>query len=88
MREHVEEIVGLGQCAPCGHIPFTARARSVFDRSLREALELGHDYLGTEHILLGLVGEAEGGDVAAQALKVFGADGNTVRQQVVALLSG
>src|SRR5690606_3022470 len=69
-----------------GHIPFTPRAKKVLELSLREALQLGHNYIGTEHILLGLIREGEG--VAAQVLQKLGADLNRVRQQVIQLLSG
>ena len=69
-----------------GHIPFTPRAKKVLELSLREALQLGHNYIGTEHILLGLIREGEG--VAAQVLVKLGADLNRVRQQVIQLLSG
>ncbi len=86
MREQVEEIIGQGQTAPAGHIPFTPRAKKVLELSLREALQLGHNYIGTEHILLGLIREGEG--VAAQVLQKLGADLNRVRQQVIQLLSG
>ena len=86
MRQQVEEIIGQGQQAPCGHIPFTPRAKKVLELSLREALQLGHNYIGTEHILLGLIREGEG--VAAQVLVKLGADLNRVRQQVIQLLSG
>src|SRR5205814_1162114 len=79
-------IIGQGQQAPSGHIPFTPRAKKVLELSLREALQLGHNYIGTEHILLGLIREGEG--VAAQVLVKLGADLNRVRQQVVQLLSG
>jgi ATP-dependent Clp protease ATP-binding subunit ClpC len=82
----VEEIIGQGQQAPSGHIPFTPRAKKVLELSLREALQLGHNYIGTEHILLGLIREGEG--VAAQVLVKLGADLNRVRQQVIQLLSG
>src|SRR6266576_2061026 len=82
----VEEIIGQGQQAPSGHIPFTPRAKKVLELSLREALQLGHNYIGTEHILLGLIREGEG--VAAQVLQKLGADLNRVRQQVIQLLSG
>jgi ATP-dependent Clp protease ATP-binding subunit ClpC len=82
----VEEIIGQGQSAPTGHIPFTPRAKKVLELSLREALQLGHNYIGTEHILLGLIREGEG--VAAQVLQKLGADLNRVRQQVIQLLSG
>ncbi len=86
VREQVEEIIGQGQTAPAGHIPFTPRAKKVLELSLREALQLGHNYIGTEHILLGLIREGEG--VAAQVLQKLGADLNRVRQQVIQLLSG
>ena len=59
VREQVEEIIGQGQQAPSGHIPFTPRAKKVLELSLREALQLGHNYIGTEHILLGLIREGE-----------------------------
>ena len=86
VREQVEEIIGQGQTAPAGHIPFTPRAKKVLELSLREALQLGHNYIGTEHILLGLIREGEG--VAAQVLQKLGADLNRVRTQVIQLLSG
>jgi len=86
VRQQVEEIIGQGQQAPSGHIPFTPRAKKVLELSLREALQLGHNYIGTEHILLGLIREGEG--VAAQVLIKLGADLNRVRQQVLQLLSG
>ncbi|MFK4082668.1 ATP-dependent Clp protease ATP-binding subunit [Kribbella sp. NPDC020789] len=86
VRSQVEEIIGQGQQAPSGHIPFTPRAKKVLELSLREALQLGHNYIGTEHILLGLIREGEG--VAAQVLVKLGADLNKVRQQVIQLLSG
>ncbi|NQD90394.1 AAA family ATPase, partial [Paenarthrobacter sp. CM16] len=86
VREQVQEIIGQGQQAPSGHIPFTPRAKKVLELSLREALQLGHNYIGTEHILLGLIREGEG--VAAQVLVKLGADLNRVRQQVIQLLSG
>ncbi|HEX7355566.1 MAG TPA: ATP-dependent Clp protease ATP-binding subunit [Mycobacteriales bacterium] len=86
VRSQVEEIIGQGQQAPAGHIPFTPRAKKVLELSLREALQLGHNYIGTEHILLGLIREGEG--VAAQVLVKLGADLNRVRQQVIQLLSG
>src|SRR5687767_13221705 len=86
VRQQVEEIIGQGQSAPTGHIPFTPRAKKVLELSLREALQLGHNYIGTEHILLGLIREGEG--VAAQVLVKLGADLNRVRQQVIQLLSG
>src|SRR4030088_1193785 len=86
VRQQVEEIIGRGQQAPSGHIPFTPRAKKVLELSLRESLQLGHDYIGTEHILLGLLREGEG--VAAQVLVRLGADLNRVRQQVLNLLAG
>jgi ATP-dependent Clp protease ATP-binding subunit ClpC len=86
VRQQVEEIIGQGQQAPSGHIPFTPRAKKVLELSLREALQLGHSYIGTEHILLGLIREGEG--VAAQVLVKLGADLNRVRQQALQLLSG
>ncbi|MDP5227005.1 MULTISPECIES: ATP-dependent Clp protease ATP-binding subunit [Arthrobacter] len=86
VREQVQEIIGQGQQAPSGHIPFTPRAKKVLELSLREALQLGHNYIGTEHILLGLIREGEG--VAAQVLVKLGADLSKVRQQVNQLLTG
>ncbi|MFZ1374647.1 MAG: ATP-dependent Clp protease ATP-binding subunit [Nostocoides sp.] len=86
VREQVQQIIGQGQQAPSGHIPFTPRAKKVLELSLREALQLGHNYIGTEHILLGLIREGEG--VAAQVLVKLGADLNRVRQQVIQLISG
>jgi hypothetical protein len=87
-RQQVEEIRGKGEQVPSGHIPFTPRAKKVLELSLREALQLGHNYVGTEHILLGLIREGEG--VAAQVLTQdpFRLDLNLVRQQVIQLLSG
>jgi ATP-dependent Clp protease ATP-binding subunit ClpA len=85
VRAQVEEIIGQGQSAPVGHIPFTPRAKKVFELSLREALQLGHNYMGTEHLLLGLIREGEG--VAAQVLVKLGSDLPRVRQQVLQLLS-
>ncbi|MFT4744905.1 MAG: ATP-dependent Clp protease ATP-binding subunit ClpC [Nitriliruptoraceae bacterium] len=86
VRDQVQDIIGKGQTAPAGHIPFTPRAKKVLELSLREALQLGHNYIGTEHILLGLIREGEG--VAAQVLQKLGADLQRVRQQVIQLLSG
>jgi len=86
VRKQVEEIIGQGTQSPSGHIPFTPRAKKVLELSLREALQLGHNYIGTEHILLGLIREGEG--VAAQVLVKLGADLSRVRQQVIQLLSG
>jgi ATP-dependent Clp protease ATP-binding subunit ClpC len=86
VREKVEETIGLSGSAPSGSPPFTPRAKKVLELSLREALQLGHNYIGTEHMLLGLVREGEG--VAAQVLVSLGADLSRVRQQVIQLLSG
>jgi ATP-dependent Clp protease ATP-binding subunit ClpA len=86
VRQQVQEIIGRGQQAPSRHIPFTPRAKKVMELSLREAQQLGHNYIGTEHILLGLIREGEG--VAAQVLVRLGADLNRVRQQVIQLLHG
>ncbi len=82
-RQQVREIVGPGQQAPSGHIPFTARAKKILELSLREALQLGHNYIGTEHILLGLIREGDG--VALQVLAGLGADLSLLRQQVLQL---
>ena len=86
VRQQVEEIIGRGQQTPPGHIPFTPRAKQVLELSLRGALRLGYDYVGTEHILLGLIREGDG--VAAQVLVRLGADLNRVDQQVIQLLHG
>jgi ATP-dependent Clp protease ATP-binding subunit ClpC len=80
----VQEIIGQGQHAPSGHIPFTPRAKKVLELAQSESKALGHDYIGTEHILLGLIREGDG--VAAQVLVKLGADLNRVRQQVIQLL--
>jgi hypothetical protein len=85
VRGEVTEIVGKGAEHPSGHIPFTPRAKKVLELSLREALQFGHNYIGTEHILLGLIREGEG--VAAQVLVKLGASFDRVRQQVVQLLA-
>ena len=85
-REQVQEAIGQGSQAPTGHIPFTPRAKKVLELSLREALQLGHNYIGTEHILLGLIREGEG--TAAQVLESLGADPQAVRQEVIQLISG
>jgi ATP-dependent Clp protease ATP-binding subunit ClpC len=85
-RQRVEEIIGTGGGMPTGHIPFTPRAKKVLELSLREALQLGHNYIGTEHILLGLVREGDG--VGAQVLVGLGADLITVRREVVSLVHG
>ncbi len=86
VRQQVEEIIGRGEEAPQGHIPFTPRAKKVLELSLRESKQLGHNYIGTEHILLGLIREGDG--VAAQVLVKLGADRKRVRQQVIQLLHG
>jgi ATP-dependent Clp protease ATP-binding subunit ClpC len=86
VRQQVEEIIGRGQEAPSGPVPFTPRAKKVLELSLRESLQLGHNYIGTEHILLGLLREGDG--VAAQVLVRLGADLDRVRQQVIQLLHG
>jgi ATP-dependent Clp protease ATP-binding subunit ClpA len=86
VRQQVGEIIGHGTESESGHIPFTPRAKKVLELSLRESTMLGHNYIGTEHILLGLVREGEG--VAAQVLVNLGADLNRVRQAVVKLLQG
>ncbi len=86
VRSQVESIIGKGTSEPTGHIPFTPRAKKVLELSLREALQLGHNYIGTEHILLGLIREGEG--VAARVLLNLGADLSRVRNQVIQLLSG
>ena len=86
VRQQVREIIGQGQQAPSGHIPFTPRAKRVLELSLREARQLGHTYIGSEHILLGLIREGEG--VAVQVLVKLGADLNRLRQQVIQLLHG
>jgi hypothetical protein len=86
VRQQVEEIIGRGKHTPSGHIPFTPRAKKVLELSLRESLQLGHNYIGTEHILLGLIREGEG--VAAQVLVRLGADLNRVRNQVIVVLHG
>jgi hypothetical protein len=86
VRQQVEQIIGRGEQAPSGHIPFTPRAKKVLELSLRESQQLGHDYIGTEHLLLGLIREGEG--IAAQVLVRLGADLDRVRQQVIQLLHG
>jgi len=86
VRGAIQEMIGEGHRTPTGHIPFTPRAKKVLELSLREALQLGHNYIGTEHILLGLVREGEG--VAAQVLEKYGASVDRVRHTVIELLSG
>ena len=83
-REQVAEIVGRGQQAPSGHIPFTPRAKKVLELSLRESLRLGHPYIGPEHILLGLVTEGQG--VAVEVLRVLGAPPERIRARVLELV--
>ena len=83
VREQVTEIIGRGERPPSGHIPFTPHAKKVLELSLRESLQLNHSYIGTEHILLGLVGEGEG--VAAQVLVKLGASMSRVRDKVIQL---
>jgi ATP-dependent Clp protease ATP-binding subunit ClpC len=83
VRERVEAIIGHGQASGSGHIPFTPRAKKVLEQSLREALQFGHHYIGTEHILLGLIREGEG--VAAQVLVSLGADLQAARAAVAEL---
>jgi ATP-dependent Clp protease ATP-binding subunit ClpC len=86
LRTEVEVILGRGDSAPSGHIPFTPRAKKVLELSLREALQLGHNYIGTEHILLGLIRECEG--VGALVLVKLGGDLGRARQQVMDILAG
>jgi hypothetical protein len=83
-RAEIEKIIGRGEAAPRGHIPFTPRAKKVLELALREAIHLGHSYLGTEHILLGLIREGEG--VAARVLTTLGADLNELRETVLTVL--
>ena len=85
IRVEVVEIIGRGETAPTGHIPFTPRSKKVLELSLREALQLGHNYIGTEHILLGLLREGQG--VGAQVLVKLGGSLDRVRQEVVRVLS-
>src|SRR5437870_6625797 len=86
VREQVQEIIGQGQQAPSGHIPFTPRAKKVLELSLREALQLGHNYIGTEHILLGLIRKGEGVDTQVHVKQ--GSDLRRERQHVIQPLSG
>src|SRR2546426_10303007 len=85
VRQQVEEIIGTGSSSPQGHIPFTPRAKKVLELALREALQLGPNYIGTEHILLGLIRVGEG--VGAQLLIRLGADLNRTRDAVIRLLN-
>src|SRR5271157_4928857 len=84
VRQQVEGIICQGQQAPSGHIPFTPRAKKALELSLREALQLGHSYIGPEHMLLGLVREGDG--VAAQVLVSLGADLGQVRREVMRMM--
>ncbi len=84
VRQQVRQIIGSGKHSPSGHIPFTPRAKKVLELALREALQLNHTYIGTEHLLLGVIREGEG--VAAQVLVRLGADLERVRQQVIELV--
>ena len=86
VRQQVEEMVGPGRISPSGQIPFTPRAKMVLELSLRESLHMSHNYIGTEHILLGLLREGKG--VAAKVLVKLGADLNRVRREVNQLISG
>jgi ATP-dependent Clp protease ATP-binding subunit ClpA len=86
VREQVEEFVGRGQIPPAGHVPFTPRGKKVLELSLREALRLGHNYIGTEHVLLGLLREGEG--MAAQLLTRLGAGLDDVREAVMSTVAG
>jgi ATP-dependent Clp protease ATP-binding subunit ClpC len=86
VRTQVESIIGHGASAPTGHIPFTPRAKKVLELSLRESLQLGHNYIGTEHLLLGLIREGEG--VAARVLDTLGAELSAVQSKVIQLLGG
>ncbi|MDI6689489.1 MAG: ATP-dependent Clp protease ATP-binding subunit [Actinomycetota bacterium] len=86
IRTQVEELTGEGSSVPRGHIPFTPRAKKALELALREALQMGHNYIGTEHILLGLIREGEG--IAARVLFNLGADLERVRNEIIQLLSG
>src|SRR5437870_12984889 len=86
VRGQVEEMIGVGTATPQGHIPFTPRAKKVLELSLRDALQLGHNYIGTEHILLGVLREGEG--VAANVLTKLGLELQKVRQAVLQLMHG
>src|SRR5690242_3964485 len=86
VRELVDRIVGQGDEVTTGQIPFTPLAKKVLELALREALSLGHNYIGTEHILLGLVRENEG--VAARILLDFDADAEKIRNEIIRMLSG
>ncbi len=84
IRDEIAKIIGVGQESPTGHIPFTPRAKKVLELSMREALQLGHNYIGTEHILMGLI--REGAGVGSQVLAQLGAELNEVRKVIIKLL--
>jgi ATP-dependent Clp protease ATP-binding subunit ClpC len=86
VRAQVASVVGEGDEVATGQIPFTPRAKRVLELSLREALALGHNYIGTEHVLLGLA--REGGGVGARILESFGADAELLREEVLSMLGG
>ncbi len=86
IREQIVEIIGRGGTQPSGHVPFTPRAKKILELALLEALRLGHEYIGTEHILLGIVREGDG--VAAQVLQKRGLTLDVVRQRVIEILAG
>jgi len=86
VKEQVHDIIGQGQSQPTSRIPFTPRAKQALELAHREAVQLNHNYIGTEHILLGLIREGEG--VGSQVLVKLGCDLNRVRQQVIQLLAG
>lgn len=86
VRSGVEQIVGRGGDVPSGHVPFTPRAKKVLELSLREAVRLGHNYIGTEHLLLGLLREGEG--VAAHVLRARGLEMSMVRERVLEMIAG
>ena len=84
VRQRVEEVTGRGQQAPSGHIPFTPQSKKVLELALQESRALGHNYIGTEHILLGVIRAGDG--VAARVLSGLGADLDAAREQVIRLL--
>jgi ATP-dependent Clp protease ATP-binding subunit ClpA len=86
VRAQVVQVVGQQDEIPSGAIPFTPRAKKALERALREALSLGHNFIGTEHILLGLVHETDG--VVVRILLDFGADGERFRREMIRMLSG
>ncbi len=83
-RQQVAQIVGRGQQAPSGHVPFTPRAKKVLELSLREAMELGHETIRPEHILLGMLTEGHG--VAVEVLRILGTEPDRVRARVIELI--